>query len=273
LQYGGLTMGIIGVFLYKNLMATSWGKSNYLAAFDVLLIPFALAVFLTKTSRHLKSLIIIALALMTTALILSLSRGGLIACFVAVLIVLARFLSLRTFLPIIAMAFAIGLVVFLNPLTFVLIERTATLEQSASVYSRLDFWKETWQIFQAHPITGVGLGNLGYYAAFVTAGYSSAHNIALGLLAEMGIVGFMLFVFLMAGTFRAFAQSLKIAQSDFEKHLVWGAFCSLIGALLHSLLEPNFEGVQFSVMVWTIIGLVAKLPRLASEPTASRIGA
>jgi O-antigen ligase len=268
-RHGDLTLGIISAFLYKNLIATSWGRSNYLAAFDVILIPFVLAVFFAKTSRALKWFTIVSLAMMTTALIVSLSRGGLIACFIAVLMVLARYLSFRTFLPIFALVLVIGLIVLLNPLTFVLIERTSTLERSASLYSRLDFWKETWQIFRDHPITGVGLGNLGYYATFQTAGYSSAHNIVLGLLGELGLVGLMLFAILMVKTLQAIMHSTTQAKSDFTKHLSWGVLCALFGALLHALVEPNFEGSQFSVMAWTIIGLGARLPDLATEEKAS----
>lgn len=266
-QFGNLTLGMVNAFLYKNLIATSWGKSNYLAAFAVILIPLALAVFFTKTSRAVKWLTIWSLALMTTALIVSLSRGGLIACFIAVLMVLARYLRFRTFLPIFALVLVVGLIALFNPLTSVLLERTSTLERSASVYSRLDFWKETWQIFQAHPLTGVGFGNLGYYAVFQTANYSSAHNLVLGLLGETGIVGLMLFGLLMFKTLQALAQAIMQAKNDFTKHLSWGVLCAFFGALLHSMVEPNFEGSQFSVMVWTVIGLGARLPDLAAEET------
>lgn len=264
-QFGNLAVGIVNAFLYKNLIATSWGKSNYLAAFAVILIPLALAVFFTKTSRAVKWLTVGSLVLMTTALIVSLSRGGLIACFIAALLVLAKYLRFRTFLPIFALVLIVGLIALFNPLTSVLLERTSTLERSASVYSRLDFWKETWQIFQAHPLTGVGFGNLGYYAVFQTANYSSAHNIVLGLLAETGIIGFILFSILIFKTLTALTRAILQSQNTFTKHLSWGVFCAFCGVLLHAMIEPNFEGSQFSVMVWTVIGLGARLPGLASD--------
>ena len=271
-QFGNLTVGIVNAFLYKNLIATSWGKSNYLAAFAVILIPVALAVFFTKTSRAMKWLTVGSLVLMTTALIVSLSRGGLIACFIAALMILVRYLRFRTFLPIFALILVVGLLALFNPLTSVLLERTSTLERSASVYSRIDFWKETWEIFQSHPFYGVGFGNLGYYAVFQTANYSSAHNIVLGLLGETGIIGFILFSILIFKTLTALTRAILQSQNTFTKHLSWGVLCAFCGALLHAMIEPNFEGSQFSVMVWTVIGLGVRLPGLSPEETASEAG-
>jgi O-antigen ligase len=269
-NYGGLTLGMINVFLQKNLVATSWGRSNYLAAFDVLLIPLTLAVFFTKTSRPLRYLNIVALALMTTALIISLSRGGLAACLVAVSIVLTRYLRLKTLLPILAIILVLGFIVFLNPLTFVLLERASEFERSASFYSRVGTWEEAWQIFQMHPIFGVGINNLGYHTLFVTAGGLNAHNIVLGLLSETGIVGLILFIVLMLRTFHSVLQAWLSAKTPFLKSLSWGIIGLLIGALFHAMLEPNFEGYQFSVMVWTCLGMAAKLPYLVFDEPPSK---
>jgi hypothetical protein len=80
----------------------------------------------------------------------------------------------------------------------------------------------------------------------------------------VGIIGFIFFIFLLARTFQAIMHSLNMAKNDFQKCLAWGAFGSLCGAVFHSMLEPNFEGAQFSVIIWIIIGLAAKLPKLAS---------
>ena len=61
IELGGLSTGLVGLFLKKNLMATSWGKSNYLATFYVLIIPFTIGYYLSIESVKKKVLIAFAL--------------------------------------------------------------------------------------------------------------------------------------------------------------------------------------------------------------------
>lgn len=81
-----------------------------------------------------------------------------------------------------------------------LINRFVLMEEGSftATSGRNLLWDAAWDIFLAHPYTGIGFGCFeDYYQAFYSGNRGSAyltHNIYYGLLAETGLVGFALFV-------------------------------------------------------------------------------
>lgn len=262
LSLGGLKQGLVGLFIRKNSLATSWGKSNYLATFYVLIIPLTIGYFLVIKKMRLKILIAVSILIMFSALILTLSRGGILALGIALVFLLSRVLSPKTFLPILFTVILVSIILLLNPLTSVLFERLATVESSFSYMTRVNFYKDVWKMFLDNPIIGVGIGNLGYHSTFVIVAHSSAHNIVLGLLGETGIPGALLFISLLVYIFvKIFKSFLK--EIDYSrKILIWSFLSSIVGVYIHSMMEPNFEGFQFSILFWTAIAVFIKFSEL-----------
>ncbi len=123
MQLGGLSSGLVGIFFKKNLLATSWGKSNYLATFFVLIIPIAIGYFLTQTEKKAKLFGGVVLLFMFSALIFTLSRGGILALMISLGFLLFGVVRARTMIPILVAFITITLIVVLNPLTSVIIEQ------------------------------------------------------------------------------------------------------------------------------------------------------
>lgn len=262
IDLGGLQQGLIGLFIKKNLLATSWGKSNYLATFYVLIIPLTIGYFLVVKSIRYKLLIATSILIMFSALILTLSRGGIVALGIALVFLLSRILRPKTFLPIFFTMILVGTILFLNPLTSVLFERLATFETSFSYMTRVNFYKDVWQMFLDNPVVGVGIGNLGYHSTFVIVAHSSAHNIILGLLGETGIPGALLFISLLIYIVFYFVKSFSNEKNHSTKILLWSFLSSIVGVYIHSMMEPNFEGFQFSILFWTALALFVKYTEL-----------
>lgn len=268
-ELGGLAAGIVGLFLYKNLLSVGWGKSNYLAAFFVVIIPTTIGYLLYTQKEILKFLLTVSLLFMFFAMSLTLSRGGTLALLVTLLILITKVLNRKYFLPFLIVFFSITLIILLNPLTYILIDRIATLESSSSVYSRINFYKDVWNAFLTHPITGVGLGNLGYYSKFILGPElsPSAHNIILGALGELGIIGTIfylsIFIFLISNIY----GNYKSEKDESLRDLRWCLFSSVIGGLIHTLVEPTLEGLQFSIIFWTIVGINFKVILLLERDT------
>jgi O-antigen ligase len=258
---GGLSGGIIGLFFKKNLLATSWGKSNYLATFFVMIIPISIGYLLYTTSKKLKFFILLALLFMSSAMILTLSRGGFLVLIVALLVLFVRIIRKKTFIPILTAFLVIITVALLNPLTYVIIDRFATLASSASVFTRINFYEDAWIIFLNNPIVGVGLGNIGLYSQFIVP-VASAHNIVLGMLSEVGIIGAILFLSILGRVVWESARKFKLEKNESLKILRWSCISAILGVILHSLMEPNFESMQFSVMVWSFIAANLRLDLL-----------
>jgi len=266
MQLGGLSSGIVGIFFKKNLLATSWGKSNYLATFFVLIIPIAIGYFLTQNSHKAKLFSGISLIFMFSALIMTLSRGGILALMISMVFLLFGVVRARTMIPIIIAFLTITLIVMLNPLTSVIIDRLATVERSYSYMMRVNFYSDVWNLIIDNPIVGVGLGNLGYNSQFKILTHASAHNIFLGLMGETGIVGAVLFFILFGKIISRYIKDYVIESNKQMKILRWSFISSLLGSFIHSLMEPNFEGYQFSIMFWLTVAIYFKLNLLSSNP-------
>lgn len=269
LDIGGFSTGIIGLFLKKNLLATSWGRSNYLATFFVLIIPITIGFLIYSTKFKVRVFLLISLILMSSAMLLTLSRGGLIALFSALVLFFAKAAKPRTFIPIFMVLIALILVIVLNPLGAVIIERISSFERSASYFTRVNFYEDVWKTFLSYPITGVGLGNLGYYAQFVISSQASAHNIILGMLGETGLIGTGLFILLFLKFFKDIIHKFKNENADELKILRWSFISAFGGAFVHSLMEPNFEGVQFSIIFWVCAAIYYKLNFLVNKKFSS----
>lgn len=106
---------------------------------------------------------------------------------------------------------------------------------------RLDIWQAAWQVFTEHPLGGVGLANFAWVspnysstAAYISSlredgGGGVAHNSFLSVLAETGLIGFMLFLLLQASVF------LHLWRLRRQEPLAWSLILGLVSYWIASL--------------------------------------
>ncbi|MDP9223019.1 MAG: O-antigen ligase family protein [Actinomycetota bacterium] len=197
------------------------GDPNELAAFlvpAIVFAMFALAVVRTALARWLlvSSVVVCALALFRTE-----SRGGIVAS--GVVLIVALLLSgpvrLRALVGISATA-AFGLLYFTvlaPPQAFARITGFRGDQGSG----RIDIWNVAVQVFRHHPIFGVGAGNfrvveplyaitdINLRATRHVLGAAVVHNTYLSLLAEVGVIGFLLFAAVVIAALKMAMQAVR----------------------------------------------------------------
>lgn len=250
----------LAVTILKKNIHISWGHSNYLATFFVLLIPIAMGLVLYKQNKKSTSLyLIISLFLLLTGLIVTESRAGVIAAMISFLIfIIYTFRELKPRLVILIIAGI--LICILNPAFTTVLDRMLTLSTSSSSFVRVQLYKGAWETFLSHPFIGAGLGSLGYYMEEITGRETiTAHNIILQFLGETGIIGVLSFLCLLFMNYRGIRKLLILSPKGSFSHL-WGVglFCGFIGVMIQSLFEPSFNGYQFFIFYWIIIGIAYK---------------
>lgn len=106
---------------------------------------------------------------------------------------------------------------------------------------RNQIWRATWRMFTANPIAGVGMA--GYWAAIPTYHDASgtmtpqeAHNDYLELLASGGLIGVGLGVWFVVVAFRRAKGNLLLANG-FRRAACFGAVLGLTGVAIHSLFD------------------------------------
>ncbi|HWC28162.1 MAG TPA: O-antigen ligase family protein [Solirubrobacteraceae bacterium] len=203
------------------------------------------------------------------------SRGGLVGAAVAVLA--ALWLHRRSRMRVLAflcLALAIAGVWFAsNPAA---LERITNDEYGGS--GRSDLWQLAWREVQEHPIHGVGLSNFAVAAAPYlrepgvlksvdhVERHQEAHNLYLGLLAETGIIGLLLYLVIPLGAVRAAVVAghrFEAAADRPAASLARGVATALIGVLAAAVFLPDAADKR----LWVLFALG---PALLAASTSAR---
>lgn len=134
---------------------------------------------------------------------------------------------------------------------------------------RLTYWQAGWQIFNDHPLLGVGVGNAGFYfpsslpdaawnlsevrgLLYRSAGLMNIKSMWVRIMAEMGVIGFSVFlVILVISGLMAF----NLTRSNSKMKKAVGSMG--IGMLLAFLLE-GFSVDSFALpYLWFTLGIIA----------------
>ncbi len=205
---GGVAAALVVIYGYGAGLVSNFGmvnrgtlviggrQSNANEQAATLLLPFSLALsaMLSRGRSFSRLLAFGALALLTIAILLTMSRGGLIALAVLLFAYLLRLkIRRRLLVPILLVAVAIP---FMPGEFFSRVEEAA----SSRGTGRFDIWIAGLHLVKRHPILGVGIGDfpvayddVAGYAPIFRGYHFAAHNMYLDILAETGIVGFALF--------------------------------------------------------------------------------
>jgi len=140
---------------------------------------------------------------------------------------------------------------------------------------RAELWRATWQLVEDHPITGVGFGA---YWAVITQYHNAsgellpyqAHNDYLEIMASGGLVGSLLAAWFIVAFARHAGARLRAAHG-FRRAACLGALTGLFGVAVHSFVD---FGLHVTVIALTFAALgciaVCEQPELQQKgPLAS----
>lgn len=241
-----------------------YGNYNHFAGLVELILPLPLAYLLFVRIKFEQRLVwLFGVVMMAVALIFSGSRGGVLALGVQLLAMmlvvawaqrrgLSDEISLAGNKLIAGGALAAVLLLVLWIGYEPLAKRFSLLRQGTSEYSlvtRTEYWRGAWQMIQAHPLTGVGLG--AFPAAYPAYGRSSVknerlehtHNDYLQLLTDAGAIGALIGIWFLFELFRIARrqfQRLERARSQ-DRALMLGGYVALVGIAVHSFLDFNLQ--------------------------------
>lgn len=107
--------------------------------------------------------------------------------------------------------------------------------------TRNDIWRATWKMFKAHPIFGVGLGGYwiaitAYHEASGTLTPQEAHNDYLELLSSGGLVGLAIGVWFFLTLWQTSSRKLR-GSTGFQRSVCLAAILGIVGIAVHSLVD------------------------------------
>jgi O-antigen ligase len=264
LRYGRLTGGIF--------------NPNTVAA--EIVVAIVMAIFLLVATRRLSlRLILLAfVSLFAVVFVQTQSRSGILALGAAFAFALIAAGPLRgRITAVILIAAAIGLAYYVYAAPPQLRERVTSIVTGTSQASPLreDTWQIALQMTRAHPVRGVGLGNFPalesqYFATnlnIVQVGSLRhfqlvVHNTYLEILAELGIIGLILFVAVLAMTVgRAVAMLAQPGPEGSTRLLARSITAATVGVMTSQI----FNSGEYSKQLWVLLGMAAAAAALLSK--------
>lgn len=242
-------------------------RHNFAALMEMAIsVPLGL-IFAGAVRADKRLLYLVAIALMATSLLLSGSRGGLVALVseIILLIILTtrakgtKAIVLKVALAMLLIGAAVGGAIFVGGDTS--LTRFADSAASTDVTSsRTHIWAVTLNVITSNLPLGAGLGAFGQaYTSFDTAsGFSrveQSHNDYLQIVADAGLVGLAiggLFLFLI---FREGFRNAYLTNT-FRRGIALGAFAGCFAVLVHSLFDFVLHITAISVMFISLMAML-----------------
>ena len=226
---------------------------NQLAGFIGVLLPIVLAFAVLRAPLILERL---AIALGGLACVLTISRGGIAALFLAVLLLLViryrpnahRVIAIATcalFAMVLGLAFAefVGL---LRGSALAMFGGTGD-RYNGGLGSRPDLWHGAYALWRLHPLFGVGPGNFELLISKYAPGvHTHANSIYFQTLAEQGLLGALALIAVIAASIVPFARRLR-------EPLALGACIAGIAMAFHQTVDCLWLFPKVGVMFWIVL--------------------
>jgi colanic acid/amylovoran biosynthesis glycosyltransferase len=290
-RFGGLAR-IKDAHIYGNVfeprIAGPVGDPNFFAQILLLAIAIPLIMHVEARSRRNRILLLAAAALIFAAILLTYSRGAMLAlAVIAVLVIRILHISWRTTAVVAAIGIA-SLIFLPRSVTerFLTIEQIlpaaeAPLHPDSSFQERRLLMHVAWLMFADNPVGGVGAGNYSArYDEYVDLTSSEAreyadasdlhfpHNLYLEVAAETGLIGLAIFgavVLAAAVTLREARRRYAAAGDRLMMAATTGMSVGLAGFLVAGL----FLHLGFPRYIFLFLGLTAAMGRVAPRPHPS----
>lgn len=246
----------------------SIGQSNDLGAFLALFAVPALAGLFGVKNWFGRAVLATIFVLACIGVMMSLSRGSMVALVAGVFVV--AWMSSR---------WAFGLLVavlLLSPLwapdyvkdrvasSSMEVEGTDEVTVDMASEARLQTWQSILEVVRSHPIDGVGFTGLAYVLPEVGEGLGleevkdSAHNTWLRMLAETGVIGLALFVWLMWKAWRLGFEAMRRARAAFDRALGIGLCGAVVTLAVNCAFGDRFFNVVIASSFWILCALAER---------------
>jgi O-antigen ligase len=227
---------------------------NGLAAYESNLSLFLIGIWPAIKNRYVKLLTIVVLALNLYCLLFAFSRGA-YAGFAIGLVVLAILRYRILLIPLVVVAVA-----WTTVLPPAVVERitgtysSGVLESSAA--ERVELWEDAMKRIASRPILGSGYET--YAISRSGEDLRDTHNYYLKVLVETGVVGLIIFLFLMSRMWTVAWHVFRNQTDPFARGAALGMVACLASFFVVNFFGDRWTYVQVNGMLWALLGAIAR---------------
>ncbi len=245
------------------------GHCNHFARYVGLLVPVAIILALVQRKQMSLFLTVIAVAA-SAALVNTLTRSswiGLVLSLIVMLPAMLRFwhISFRVLgkLAAAGVIFLLLMAFFFRPIWGRIVS-----DDKGSANTRITTAKVALEIIQDYPITGCGINNYGsmmgdyWNAEDSFTRYAAVHNTYLLYAAEIGVLGFAVYIWLLIAFFLRIRRAMHSLKPFFSAVAIgiWGGYVAfLVTALTDKSYKENFT---LLLVLWGLMAIVEAMNRM-----------
>jgi len=127
----------------------------------------------------------------------------------------------------------------------------------SSAQERVDLWQDALQVIGQNPVLGTGFDTYKFMGR--VGPYQDTHNYYLKVFLELGLVGLLLFFWLIVSAFRL---SWRLFRCPGEDPLLTALGCALVATLsctvLVNLFGDRWSYLQVNGFLWVLLGMAAR---------------
>jgi O-antigen ligase len=260
----------------KNAFGSFVNRHNFAAYVEMTIaVPLGL-MFVGAVEKDRRLLFITAIGLMGVALILSGSRGGLVALLAEVfflVILTTGTKNYNQFVLKIGLAVALVLTIVIGSILVggesSLTRFSETVGSDNMTSGRTEIWYVTLQIIKNHMPFGVGIGAYSVaYTPYDTynglARVEQAHNDYLQVLTDAGLVGLVIGAFFLFLLFRTGLRSVRV-KNTFRRGVAVGALAGCFAVLVHSFFDFVLHTTAISILFLTLAAMTVARGRVDAD--------
>jgi len=263
-----------GIWLDQELFAgqarvfSTFGNPNVYGTYLLLAIPVAAACVVYLKGAFVKLCAAGITGLLLINLLLTLSRG----CYLSLALAVGVFVLIMEKRLVVLFAPAVAAMPFiLPPAVFNRILSILDTTDTSTAF-RLNIWRGSVRMLQDFWLGGVGQGIDAYNTVYpfyaLAAIYSPhSHSLYIQYLVEIGVIGFLVFVAVLACYFRTMANFLRRATEFRHRVMAAAMVAAVVGFLFQGVTDFVFYNYRVLLTFYLFIGISIAFARANMSPT------
>lgn len=233
-----------------------------------MLIPIGVGLFFAEKEIKWKAIWTVAVLVLGVCLLATLSRGAWLA-FAAAIVFFAILIDRRVLIAVLIAGILVTTLVPTVTERFTYLFSATYMEKSAED-GRIARWGGALDQARNEPFFGRGLGHYGGAVAQRQLGVTYVDNYYAKTLAEVGLVGLSLFLWLILSIlWKAYQHIRQFGNNETStRWIMRGVLTGLVAVLLHNGVENIFEVPFMSVYFWLLAGSLLAVPHLQEREVA-----
>jgi O-antigen ligase len=265
----------------QNRLGGPVGEKNYYAQIMLVLIPLGLFQLQSERSNLLRLLAAGATMAIFIGIVLTFSRGVAVGFVLMLLVmVIMRYVKFQQIIFVLIGVFLLfqlfpqyskRLVSLQSLLTITQQDAAGAAGTDTATQGRIGEMTAAWLVFLDHPFIGVGPGMFKYYypdyvervGLAAHTGTREAHDLYLGIAADHGLIGLMVFLLIVGVTLRNLEKTRRQTRQTHPNisNMATAFFLAIISYLTTGI----FLSLAFERYFWLILGLADALIIIAAE--------